>query len=177
MQLKNEALKSFLHQIVPIFEMNEFPIQKFSCNPQSESKSLVSEKLIEDLLNSFDDNEMMFLEDGNKIWYNLKFSVFTTPDNHTNVIEKTVIVDKDGVKAIGNNRVKASKRFFRIGIMPDVSFNTIFMPFDSRFSIFHIFLPFSMLFIASTIHQVNSVVLLQKRSTYNGTNTKRQQWG
>ncbi|CAO1298261.1 unnamed protein product [Diamesa tonsa] len=117
--LKNEALKSFLHQIVPIFEMNGFPIQKFSCNPQRERKSLVSEKLIEDLLNSFDDNEMMFLEEGNKVWYNLKFSVFTTPDNQTNVIEKTVIVDKDGVKAIGNNRVKASKRFFRIGIMPD----------------------------------------------------------
>lgn len=137
MQLKNEALKSFLHQIVPIFELNGFPIQKFSCNPQRESKSdnLVSEKLIEDLVNSFDDNEMMFLEDGNKIWYNLKFAVFTTPDNQTNVIEKTVIVDKTGVKAIGNNRVKASKRFFRIGIMPDVSI--FFMLFDFHKNFLH----------------------------------------
>ncbi|CAO1369520.1 unnamed protein product [Diamesa serratosioi] len=116
--LKNEALKSFLHQIVPIFEINGFPIQKFSCNSNSVTKSVVSETLIEDLFNLFDDNEMMFLE-GYNIWYNLKFNVFTTPDNQTNVIEKTVIVDKDGVKAIGNNRVKASKRFFRIGIMPD----------------------------------------------------------
>lgn len=156
--------------------MNEFPIQKFSCNPQRERKSLVSEKLIEDLLNTFDDNEMMFLEDGDKVWYNLKFSVFTTPDNQSNVIEKTVIVDKDGVKAIGSNRVKASKRFFRIGIMPDVSFsNTIFMLFDSGIFISFSFY-YSVLFIASTIHQVNSVVLLQKRSTYNETNTKRQQW-
>lgn len=154
MQLKNEALKSFLHQIVPIFEMNGFPIQKFSCNPQRERKSLVSEKLIEDLLNSFDDNEMMFLEEGNKVWYNLKFSVFTTPDNQTNVIEKTVIVDKDGVKAIGNNRVKASKRFFRIGIMPDVSFfNTIFMLFDSRFSFSFSF--FLILFLFYVIYCFN----------------------
>lgn len=138
MQLKIEALKSFLHQIVPIFEINNFPIQKFSCNQESEknTKSMVSETLIEDLLNSFDDdNEMLFLEDDNKIWYNLKFSVFTTPDNQTSVIEKTVIVDKDGVKAIGNNRVKTSKRFFRIGILPNVSFSThIFMVFDFRIS-------------------------------------------
>lgn len=120
-----EALKNFLHTIIPIFAENDFPIvDKFTCTNEYSSTNVSerSEKLLSDLSKAIDGSNLIYLDadDGSKVWQRLKFDLFTKTENSSKV-EHAATLDKDGLKAVNGASLKPSpKRFFRIGIVEGI---------------------------------------------------------
>lgn len=119
-----EALKNFLHTIIPIFAENDFPIvNKFTCTNEysSNNESEHSEKLLRDLSKAIDGSNLIHLDDdGFKVWQRLKFDLFKKIENSSKN-EHVAVLEKDGIKAVNGASLKTSqKRFFRIGIVEDI---------------------------------------------------------
>ncbi|CRL08500.1 CLUMA_CG021272, isoform A [Clunio marinus] len=117
------AFKSFLHQILLVLEGHDYPIQRFECNKESD-KSVRAEKLLEDLSMTIRKNNLIYFDDDSKIFVNLKYNVKTNVDN-SSVVATTAIVNQNGVTSIGNNRIKVSKRFMRIGVTESAPYTFI----------------------------------------------------
>jgi Ligated ion channel L-glutamate- and glycine-binding site len=118
-QLKFEALSSFLHQMVPVFEANGFPIRRFECNEERDvtttDPSDDAEQLLNDLSRMIESNDLIYVDDELRIWQKWSFDVRRSL-NGSSAIETIATVDRDGVKMSGRSVIGRTKRFFRIGV-------------------------------------------------------------
>ena len=94
--------------MVAAYEANDFPIQTLQCNAEAYPRAQRAERILSDLLKAIDENPLIYVDKDLKIWQNIKFDVATD--------EKIAVVDRTGVKMIGNHVLNTPKRFFRIGI-------------------------------------------------------------
>lgn len=121
-----EALKSFLHTIIPILVENDFAlVNKFTCTNEYflNNVSEHSEKLLSDLSKAIDESNLIYLDnvdDDLKVWQRLKFDLYTKSENSTR-IEHVAVLDKNGLKAVNGATLKTStKRYFRIGVVEGI---------------------------------------------------------
>lgn len=66
-------------------------------------------------------NRLIYVDADMRIWLNLKFSLETNTKTSTKV-EQTAIIDRNGVKPIGNYQIKQTRKFLRIGITESIPY-------------------------------------------------------
>ena len=123
LQLKVQALQTFIYQVAEIFSSNDFPQFQLSCNEIQNETIDVTQKLQDDLIEAIEHNSFIYLNDNFKILLDLKFNLITNEENSTD-LKTLASVDKHGVKLIGASQLQNPERYYRIGVTEAVPYTT-----------------------------------------------------